>query len=146
MVTAPAACASASVAYGGAALGPAFSSRNSWPANESFVPTMGYYTEYVARNTVGEGTLSAGTPIVYDLDAAKYDQNARIVPKLPAVPDAEATPVSAELVDEGKRLLITFLETQRVGFYNLELAGRDGVTTPVLPESATTVAGEAVTL
>lgn len=106
---------------------------SNWPGSPSYLPTVGYYTEYVARNTVGEGTLAAGTPIVFDLDAARYQTDARIVPKLPGAPEAEATPVAAEAVDEGKRMVINFLDTQRVGFYNLELTSRqDAQTVPVL--------------
>lgn len=105
---------------------------NNWPGSPSYLPTVGYYTEYVARNTVGEGTLAAGSPILYDLDAAKYQLDGRVVPKLPGAPDAEFVPVQAEPVDEGKRLLITYPDTQRVGFYNLELTGRDAMPHPVL--------------
>jgi hypothetical protein len=105
---------------------------NNWPGSPSYLPTIGYYTEYMARNTVGEGTLSAGTPIVYDLDAAKYLLDARIVPKLPGAPEAEVVPVQAEPVEDGKRLLVSFDGTQRVGFYNLELTTRDAQSVPVL--------------
>ncbi len=105
---------------------------NNWPANESYLPTIGLYTEYVARNTVGEGTLAAGMPIVYDLDAARFELDTRIIPKLPGAPEADVVPLQAEPVDEGRRLLVSYPDTQRVGFYTLELKGRDAMTHPVL--------------
>lgn len=105
---------------------------NNWPGNPSYLPTVGYYTEYVARNTVGEGTLAAGTPILYDLDAAKYRMDGRIVPKLTNFPETDVVPVQAEPVDEGKRLQVIFPDTQRVGFYKLELTGVDTLPHTVL--------------
>ncbi len=111
---------------------PADADWSNWPGSPSYLPTIGYYTEYVARDTVGEGTLAAGTPIVYDVDPVKLQLTGDIVPRLPNAPDADKVPVQAEPTEEGRKLRITYPDTHRTGFYRLDLMGLDTMPYQVL--------------
>ncbi len=105
---------------------------NTWPADGSYVLMMLAYSDYAARNTIGEGALATGTPIRHELDAGRFQRSARIVARIPGAAEPEAASRDAVPADDGKREFIEYEETHKAGFYQLELSTHDGKTEPVL--------------
>ncbi|MEX2214569.1 MAG: BatA domain-containing protein [Phycisphaeraceae bacterium] len=99
---------------------------NDWPSIASYLPMVAMYAEHMARDTVGEGTIIAGMPIRYDLDAARFMLDARIIPLR-----AGGEPEPAPAVEEGSRNVVIY-PVKSAGFYNLELTTRDNQTAPLL--------------
>lgn len=103
-----------------------------WPGTTSmgsFPYAMLALANYLARDTIGEGTMAVGTPLLHELDAAKYLIDGRIV-YLKAddsgVAAQEPVGVQAVLTEDNKRMVIEYTDTQSAGFYQLELTTRDG--------------------
>ncbi len=104
---------------------------SNWPGDPSYAATMLTLSRTVARRTTDQGALRVTEPIHYDLDAARYRVEARMVG-----PDGEPAAVTATGAQTASgrqgRLALRYDGTERAGFYRLELTAYTGAKDTVL--------------
>jgi len=95
---------------------------NNWPSDPSYVVTILELARYLARSTAAAGDLPVGVPLRRILDPSRYGATARMLPPT----EEDAVSLRALPTKDGRALQLAFEETDRCGFYRLELDRRDG--------------------
>lgn len=104
-----------------------------WPDNPSYVIAVQELTSYAAGNLVEDTVREVGTAIQLPIDLAEYQRTAKLTDpagdsfNLDAVPLDESAPPEEQVLWE-----IEYGETNRQGFYDIELTRNDGSTQRVV--------------
>ena len=98
---------------------------NNWPTEAaSYLIMLQELTRYMAPKRTGEGAISVGTPLTHELELTEFRPNGQVV-----TPSHSSLPVRALPKTAGEQSTtwqIQFEDTERRGFYEIELTPTDG--------------------
>jgi hypothetical protein len=105
---------------------------NNWAQELSYLIAMQELTRHVARNSAAQGQLQVGEPILAHIDLTRYKPNDVAMtavdrPRTVLQPTPVGSGGAAETLWQ-----VDYLETQRRGFYRLDLPRTDGETERLL--------------
>jgi hypothetical protein len=100
---------------------------NNWPGEFSYVPSMLELSRYMARKVTDDGSFLVGQPVRRRLDPAEHKPEVTISQFAWGEEDKpQKRSESVALDEKTKRLEYMLAETDRVGFYRIDLPRFDG--------------------
>lgn len=106
---------------------PADADWTNWPSDPSYILSMQYLVRYLAKAREQTGVGLVGQPLEYSLDLTQYELDANLTGPL----DRKATLQAQQPTDMGAQQdsslwRVSYPETDKQGFYELELSRREG--------------------